>query len=266
MRKEDPSPAGIVHIKEQLSSKPQLLLDACGLQCPGPILKVYETIGSMEEGQRVEITATDFGFAADIRQWCSKTGNTLEAVDVSGGKVHALVRKGQDPEDRTGVAAGQAAVSEGTTMIVFSGDLDKTIASFIIATGAAAMGKQVTMFFTFWGLNVLRRGQPPQVKKHALDRMFGLMMPKGTRKLPLSRMNMGGLGAKMIRYTMRRKNVESLENLMQGALHAGVKLMACTMSMDIMGIKQEELIEGVDFGGVASYLGAAEDSGVNLFI
>ncbi|MEK3834870.1 MULTISPECIES: CoA-disulfide reductase [unclassified Paenibacillus] len=261
-----PSPASIVHSHEQLSPKPQLLLDACGLQCPGPILKVYETISLMEEGQRVEITATDFGFAADIRQWCSKTGNTLEAVDVSGGKVQALVRKGVDPADRTVVPAEQSAVSEGTTMIVFSGDLDKTIASFIIATGAAAMGKQVTMFFTFWGLNVLRRGQSPQVKKNALDRMFGMMMPKGTRKLPLSRMNMGGLGSKLIRYTMGRKNVESLENLMQGALNAGVKLMACTMSMDIMGIKQEELIEGVDFGGVASYLGAAEDSGVNLFI
>lgn len=220
----------------------------------------------MEEGQRVEITATDFGFAADIRQWCSKTRNTLESVDVSGGKVQALVRKGVDLADRTVVPAEQSAVSEGTTMIVFSGDLDKTIASFIIATGAAAMGKQVTMFFTFWGLNVLRRGQSPQVKKNALDRMFGMMMPKGTRKLPLSRMNMGGLGSKLIRYTMGRKNVESLENLMQGALNAGVKLMACTMSMDIMGIKQEELIEGVDFGGVASYLGAAEDSGVNLFI
>ncbi|MEK3714241.1 CoA-disulfide reductase [Paenibacillus sp. FSL R7-0333] len=261
-----PSPASIVHSHEQLTRKPQLLLDACGLQCPGPILKVYETISSMEEGQRVEITATDFGFAADIRQWCSKTGNTLESVDVSGGKVQALVRKGVDPSDRTVVPGEQSSVSEGTTMIVFSGDLDKTIASFIIATGAAAMGKQVTMFFTFWGLNVLRRGQSPQVKKNALDRMFGMMMPKGTRKLPLSRMNMGGLGSKLIRYTMGRKNVESLENLMQGALNAGVKLMACTMSMDIMGIKQEELIEGVDFGGVASYLGAAEDSGVNLFI
>ncbi|WP_238649352.1 CoA-disulfide reductase [Paenibacillus piscarius] len=250
------------------ASKP-LVLDACGLQCPGPILKVYETLQSMEEGQQVEITATDFGFAADIRQWCSKTHNTLEAVDVTGGKVRARVRKGQSREEGAPLQtaqATQAAPLEGTTMIVFSGDLDKTIASFIIATGAAAMGKQVTMFFTFWGLNVLRRDQAPRVKKGGLDRMFSSMMPKGTRKLPLSRMNMGGLGAKLIRYTMRRKNVESLENLMQGARNAGVKLMACTMSMDIMGIRQEELIEGVDFGGVASYLGAAEDSGVNLFI
>ncbi|QUL56977.1 CoA-disulfide reductase [Paenibacillus tritici] len=262
----DLPPDGTVNSQEQLNAKPRLVLDACGLQCPGPILKVYETVKSMEEGQQVEISATDFGFAADIRQWCSKTHNTLESVDVSGGRVKALVRKGQSPADVSGLQTEQALPSEGTTMIVFSGDLDKSIASFIIATGAAAMGKQVTMFFTFWGLNVLRRGQPPKVSKSGLDRMFGKMMPQGTRKLPLSRMNMGGLGAKLIRYTMGRKNVDSLEKLMQGALDAGVKLMACTMSMDIMGIKQEELIEGVDFGGVASYLGAAEDSGVNLFI
>ncbi|MNC26652.1 Sulfurtransferase TusA [compost metagenome] len=247
----------------------RLMLDACGLQCPGPILKVYETVKSMKEGQQLEITATDFGFAADIRQWCLKTQNTLESVDVSGGKVQALVRKGiPEPADASSSLPGSEGrdLKDGTTMVVFSSDLDKTIASFIIATGAAAMGKQVTMFFTFWGLNLLRREQAPRVEKKGLDKMFGLMMPQGTRKLPLSRMNMGGLGAKLIRHTMKRKNVDSLEELMQGAIHAGVKLMACTMSMDIMGIKQEELIAGVEFGGVASYLGAAEDSGVNLFI
>lgn len=260
------APASVADTPEVMKSKERLLLDACGLQCPGPILKVYETLNSMETGQQVEITATDFGFAADIRQWCSKTGNTLESVDVSGGIVKALVRKGEQQSGESAPASAVNMVKEGTTMIVFSSDLDKTIASFIIASGAAAMGKQVTMFFTFWGLNVLRREQAPRVKKKGLDRMFGMMMPQGTRKLPLSRMSMGGLGAKLIRHTMRRKNVDSLEQLMQGALRAGVKLMACTMSMDIMGIRQEELIEGVEFGGVASYLGAAEDSGVNLFI
>ena len=255
-----------VNSQEVGGSEQRLLLDACGLQCPGPILKVYETVNSMEAGQQLEITATDFGFAADIRQWCSKTHNTLESVDVSEGKVKALVRKGRETSPGPDLQTLGSAGIEGTTMIVFSGDLDKTIASFIIATGAAAMGKQVTMFFTFWGLNVLRREKAPHVKKKALDRMFGMMMPQGTRQLPLSRMHMGGLGAKLIRHTMKRKNVDSLEQLMQGALGAGVKLMACTMSMDIMGITQEELIEGVDFGGVASYLGAEEDSGVNLFI
>ncbi|WP_151736235.1 CoA-disulfide reductase [Paenibacillus tengchongensis] len=241
-----------------------LFLDACGLQCPGPILKVYETVRSMSEGQRLEIAATDFGFAADIRQWCLKTNNTLEEVDVSGGQVKAVLRKGA--ADRQSPKADAPGVQDGTTMIVFSGDLDKTIASFIIATGAAAMGKQVTMFFTFWGLNVLRKEGKVPVRKAGLDRMFGMMMPQGTRRLPLSRMNMGGIGARLIRYAMRRKNVDSLESLMQGALNAGVKLIACTMSMDIMGIRRDELISGVDFGGVASYLGAAEDSGVNLFI
>ncbi|MEK8212921.1 CoA-disulfide reductase [Paenibacillus sp. FSL L8-0463] len=248
------------------SGEQLLLLDACGLQCPGPILKVYETVKSMQEGQQLEIAATDFGFAADIKQWCLKTQNTLESVDVSGGKVKALVRKGLNRVTGEALPAVPSEVKEGTTMIVFSGDLDKTIASFIIASGAAAMGKQVTMFFTFWGLNVLRQRNASPVKKKGLDKMFGMMMPQGTTKLPLSRMNMGGLGARLIRHAMKRKNVDSLEQLMQGALNAGVKIIACTMSMDIMGIKQEELMAGVDFGGVASYLGAAEDSGVNLFI
>ncbi|MCE3200293.1 FAD-dependent oxidoreductase [Paenibacillus sonchi] len=269
-----PAEAGISLLAAAAQKAPEpaeqrLVLDACGLQCPGPILKVYETVESMKDGQQLEITATDFGFAADIRQWCLKTQNTLESVEVSGGKVQAMVRKGIQPpaEASFTLPISEARnVKDGTTMVVFSGDLDKTIASFIIASGAAAMGKQVTMFFTFWGLNLLRREQGPRVEKKALDKLFGLMMPQGTRKLPLSRMNMGGLGAKFIRHTMKRKNVDSLEELMQGAIHAGVKLMACTMSMDIMGIKQEELIAGVEFGGVASYLGAAEDSGVNLFI
>ncbi|MGN7760663.1 CoA-disulfide reductase [Paenibacillus sp. 22594] len=249
------------------STEQRLMLDACGLQCPGPILKVYETVKSMKEGQQLEIVATDFGFAPDIRQWCLKTQNTLESLDVSGGRVQALVRKGvQKPVNADAAPLTSTVEKEGTTMVVFSGDLDKAIASFIIASGAAAMGKQVTMFFTFWGLNLLRREQAPEVQKKGLDKMFGMMMPQGTRKLSLSKMNMGGLGAKLIRHTMKRKNVDSLEQLMSGAIHAGVKLMACTMSMDIMGIKQEELIAGVEFGGVASYLGAAEDSGVNLFI
>ncbi|WP_379153783.1 CoA-disulfide reductase [Paenibacillus sp. sgz5001063] len=244
----------------------RIMLDACGLQCPGPILKVYETVKSMKEGQLLEIVATDFGFGPDIRQWCLKTQNTLESLDVSKGKVQAIVRKGIQKPEGTAASLPTPVEKEGTTMVVFSGDLDKAIASFIIASGAAAMGKQVTMFFTFWGLNLLRREQAPAVQKKGLDKMFGMMMPQGTRKLSLSKMNMGGLGAKLIRHTMKRKNVDSLEQLMSGAIHAGVKLMACTMSMDIMGIKQEELIAGVEFGGVASYLGAAEDSGVNLFI
>nr|WP_279230332.1 DsrE/DsrF/DrsH-like family protein [Thermohalobacter berrensis] len=151
-------------------------------------------------------------------------------------------------------------------MVVFSGDLDKAIASFIIANGAAAMGRKVTMFFTFWGLNVLRKSEKVNVKKGFMDKMFGMMMPRGSKKLKLSKMNMAGMGPKMIRKVMKDKNISSLEELIQQAIKAGVRIVACNMSMDVMGISKEELIDGVEIGGVASYLGAAEESDVNLFI
>ncbi|AYO29909.1 hypothetical protein D2962_04185 [Biomaibacter acetigenes] len=152
------------------------------------------------------------------------------------------------------------------TIIVFSGDLDKAMAAFIIATGAAAMGDDVTMFFTFWGLNILRKAKKVQVRKDFLERMFGFMMPRGPEKLGLSKMNFGGLGAKMMRYIMKRKNVNTLTELMENAQALGVKIIACTMSMDVMGIKKEELIDGIDYAGVATYLGEADEANVNLFI
>lgn len=151
-------------------------------------------------------------------------------------------------------------------MIVFSNDLDKAIASFIIANGAAAMGRKVTMFFTFWGLNILRRPGGPGVKKDFISRMFGVMMPKGSKKLSLSKMNMAGMGPKMIRYLMNKKDVFSLEVLIDQAKQNGIEFVACNMSMDIMGIKKEELIDGVTIGGVASFLGSAEESDMSLFI
>lgn len=149
---------------------------------------------------------------------------------------------------------------------MFSGDLDKVLASFIIANGAASMGKPVTMFFTFWGLNALRKSDAPSVKKPFMDKMFGFMMPKGSKKLKLSRLNMGGMGTAMMKKVMKDKNVDSLEALMKQAMKSGIRLVACTMSMDIMGITKEELLEGVEYAGVATYLGAAEESNVNLFI
>ena len=156
--------------------------------------------------------------------------------------------------------------TQGKTMVVFSGDLDKVLASFIIANGAAAMGRPVTMFFTFWGLNALRKNQVQKVKKSVVERMFATMMPRGTDKLKLSKMNMGGMGTAMMKAVMKKKNVNSLEELMEQARKNGVRFVACTMSMDIMGITREELIDGVELAGVASYLGDAEESNVNLFI
>jgi len=140
------------------------------------------------------------------------------------------------------------------------------MASFIIANGAASMGKKVTMFFTFWGLNILRRPEGADVKKSFIESMFGKMMPKGVDKLKISKMNMGGMGTKMMKKVMHDKNVDTLQSLMQSALDNGVKMIACTMSMDVMGIRPEELIDGIELGGVATYLGDAEEANLNLFI
>ncbi len=241
-------------------------LDCSGMQCPGPIMKVFETIRDMKDGEVMEVTASDPGFARDIRAWCRRTGNTLVGQEKRGSDYVALVRKGSGATVPAVPVAPVGAAAEGKTIIVFSGDLDKVLASFIIANGAAAMGRPVTMFFTFWGLNVLRKAEKQPVKKSFTESMFGAMMPRGVGKLRLSKMNMGGMGTAMMKRIMHDKNVDSLEALIQKALKAGVKIVACTMSMDVMGIREEELIDGVELGGVGAYLGDAEESNVNLFI
>lgn len=241
------------------------LVDCCGLQCPGPIMKVHETLESMEDGETVKVAATDMGFPRDIESWCQRTGNTLVKKERDGKQNVVFIKKGKEGQELC-AAAADAHSGQGKTMVVLSGDMDKALASFIIANGAAAMGRPVTMFFTFWGLNILRKPEKQHVKKSAVEKMFGAMMPRGSRKLKLSKMNMGGMGTKMMKRVMREKHVETLENLMKQAMENGVKLVACTMSMDVMGIRKEEIIDGVEFAGVASYLGDAENSDVNLFI
>lgn len=259
------SDSGVIEAKQSVP-KQTILVDACGLQCPGPIMKVYQTMDKMNSGDILEVHATDPGFTKDIKAWANKTGNTLIKTSFEDRKFKALIQKGIQNEAAASKETSALPEKDGATLVVFSGDLDKTIASFIIASGAAAMGKKVTMFFTFWGLNVLRRTDAPPVEKDFMEKMFGMMMPKGVEKLPLSKMNMGGMGAKMINHVMEKKNVDNLQTLMKNALDAGVKLVACSMSMDIMGIKKEELIDGVEIGGVATFLGDAEQSGLNLFI
>ena len=236
-------------------------LDCSGLQCPGPIMKVFETLKTMAPGQTLEVIASDPGFSRDISAWCRRTGNTLVSNDKVGSTYVAVVKKGGGS-----VSVPAQVGNDGKTIIVFDGDLDKVIASFIIANGAAAMGRRVTMFFTFWGLNVLRKTKKQKVKKSFLEAMFGMMMPRGISKLKLSKMNMGGMGTALMKKIMRDKNVDSLEDLVKKAMKAGVKIVACTMSMDVMGIKEEELIDGVELGGVGAYLADAEESNVNLFI
>jgi len=250
---------------ELLAHKEVKVLDCCGLQCPGPIMKVHEALAEMKQSEILRVTATDMGFANDISAWCRRTGNTLLKTERVNKENVVYIQKGVD-NCKIGGNGEVGALPQGKTIVVFSGDLDKVLASFIIANGEAAMGRSVTMFFTFWGLNVLRKGKGKAVRKPFIDKMFGMMMPKGTKKLTLSKMNMAGMGTALMKKVMKDKNVNSLEELMQLAMANGVKLYACTMSMDIMGIKAEELIEGVELAGVASYLGDAEESNINLFI
>lgn len=246
-------------------SKEIKILDCCGLQCPGPIMKVNETIRDMQDEEVLQVCSTDMGFSKDIASWCKRTGNTLMQMEKKDKENIVYIKKGIAKCDMPDQIK-EAVVPQGKTLIVFSGDLDKVLASFIIANGAASMGRPVTMFFTFWGLNALRKSSKVSVKKPFIDKMFGMMMPRGTGKLKLSKMHMAGMGTQMMKKVMKDKSVDSVEELMKHAMKNGVKLIACTMSMDVMGITKEELIDGIEFAGVASYLGDAEESNVNLFI
>ncbi|MFW5784815.1 MAG: FAD-dependent oxidoreductase [Chitinispirillaceae bacterium] len=241
----------------------RVVIDACGLQCPGPVMRLKETVSGLPEGGIVEIRATDPGFVADIPSWCNCTGNKLLDMKSEKGTYAAIIQKGSRGKASCSVPS---EINGNKTMVVFSNDFDKMMATFIIANGAASMGSKVTLFFTFWGLNLLRKSNYVKVKKGLLEKMFGFMMPRGPGKLTLSKMHMGGMGTAMIRYIMKKKNVYSLQVLMQEAMKNGVRFVACAMSMDIMGIKEDELIEGVELGGVAAYLHEADQAGYNLFI
>ena len=235
-------------------------IDACGLQCPGPIVKLSGAVKAAKNGDVIELRATDPACAGDIEGYCRRTGHVYMGSTSSKGVSTTQIRIAE---------SGQPAASpsgNGKNFIVFSGDLDKAIAAFVMANAAAALGRKVSMFFTFWGLNILRRPEKVKVSKDFLSKMFGVMMPRGTKKLGLSKMNMAGIGPKMIRYVMEHKNVESLEYLIQTAQKAGVEFVACSMSMDVMGIKMEELIDGVKLGGAAAMLAHAEESDMSLFI
>ncbi len=238
-------------------------IDACGLQCPGPIMQLKRGMDELAPGDRLSIRASDPGFAKDVAAWCRGTGNELVSLDTTGRIIHAIVAKGN------GVAEAAPAAGSGKrkmTNVVFSNDLDRAMASFIIANGAAAAGHDVTLFFTFWGLSLLRKTPAPPVKKNIVERMFGMMLPKGPQGLKLSKMHMAGMGTMMMNQVMAQKNVDPLATLLRQARENGVKLVACTMTMDVMGLRQEELIDGVELGGVAAYVDELAQSQSGLFI
>jgi len=162
----------------------------------------------------------------------------------------------------------KAAPDNKISMVVFSGELDKILASFVIATGAAAMGMEVVMFFTFWGTTVLRDKMKNVGGKDIMSKMFGTMLPKGTGAVKLSKMNMGGMGTVMMKSLMKKKNVASIEDMLEMSGELGVQIYVCEMSMDLMGFKREEFIQypKLDFCGVAKYMEDAQNSKVQLFI
>jgi len=246
------------------SSKEPLKINACGLQCPGPIMQVKKAMDTLAPGEQVEIVATDAGFARDASAWCDTTGNRLIGSHEEKGRYTVTIEKG-DPAAVCPSSAG-AIAGRGKTLILFSDDLDKALATFVLANGAAATGQKVTVFFTFWGLNVLKKVQKPKVKKDIFGKMFGMMLPSSSLKLKLSKMNMFGMGSRMMRFLMKQKGVDSLESLRSQALAQGVEFIACQMSMDMMGISREELLDEVTIGGVATYMERADKANVNLFI
>ena len=246
------------------SVKEPLRVNACGLQCPGPIMQVKKAMDSIAPGERVEIVATDAGFARDASAWCATTGNKLIEKKEEKGRYTVLLEKGD--EACTCPSSLPAAGGRGKTLILFSDDLDKALATFVLANGAAATGQKVSIFFTFWGLNVLKKIQKPRTEKDIFGKMFGMMLPSSSLRLKLSKMNMMGLGSRMMRFLMKRKGIDSLESLRSQALAQGVEFIACQMSMDMMGIRREELLDEVTIGGVATYMERADKANVNLFI
>ncbi len=236
-------------------------LDCTGLACPGPIMRLTKTMLTLAPGDEVLAHVSDPGFALDAPAWASRNGHQVIEMTPEGPGFAARFRKGG------ALLSGPASrMKDKKSFVVFSGELDKLLAAFIIANGSVAMGDEVSMFFTFWGLNALKRADAPKAEKSALERAFGVMMPSGPDSLPLSTMNMLGGGPAMIKKVMREHNVPSLTELIGAAQASGVRMVACTMTMDLLGIREEDLIDGVELGGVATFLGEANESNGRFFI
>lgn len=265
----DPAPHARSHsASPPPAASPPVELDATGIACPGPLMRVQQAAASLAAGQELHVRASDAGFVRDIEAYCGSTGMELLSVEKHKGIVHARLRRpATEPASAGAAAVAPAADRKDTTLIVFSEDMDKALAAFVVANGGKAMGGDVTMFFTFWGLNVLRKEHPPKVSgKTFMDKMFGTFMPRGIGALPLSKMHFGGMGTAMMKGRMASKQLPNLPDLLKSAQDAGIRLVACSMSMEAMGIRQEELLDGVEIGGVADMLAAARSSSATLFI
>jgi len=239
-------------------------INACGIQCPGPIIKVKENLEKLNDGEILKIKVSDMGFANDIPAWCQATGHTLIDVKKDSDSVVAMIQKGTN--NQMDITTTENNGKKSTSIVLFSNDLDKALAAMIIASGFATLGQDVSIFFTFWGINVLRKDNPPKVKKDILSKMFGFMMPRGPKKLALSKMHMMGMGTGMMKHVMKSKNIDSLPELMKQAQELGVKFLVCEMAMNMMGIQEAELIDNVELAGVANFAVLSSQSSSSLFI
>ena len=241
-------------------------IDVRALSCPGPVVRLKMEMDALEPGASLRLLAAD-SFQPDLVNWINSSGNELLSVKRGEDHLEAVVRKAaaEGGSCCSGGAAGKKA-DDSAAIILFSNDLDKALAALIVACGMAAAGSKVSIFFTFWGLSVLRKDFAPAVKKSFVSRMFGFMLPKGAKKLALSKMNMAGMGTAMMKQVMARENVPTLPELLAQARELGVKFIACEMAMNVMGLRREELIEVDSVAGVASFAEIARNAGTTLFI
>lgn len=239
------------------------LIDCTGLQCPGPIVQVKKAMQNLPIGKSIKVLASDEGFARDIRSFARMNGHKLNSVAVTDSGVEAILTK----EALNNIATtSQTTNANKQTIVVFSDDLDKVLASLVIANGALAAGMEVTIFFTFWGLNVIKTKKSTNAKNTFMQSMFAKLMPSGIEKLRLSKFNFGGMGAFFMQKLMRQKNILSAKDMLFMAKANGAKFIACSMSMEIMGVEQKDLMDGVEISGVATYLEEASKGRNNLFI
>lgn len=257
-------------------------LDLCGLSCPGPIMAIRKKIPSLAPGQRLCVKASDPGFYNDFPAFCRVGGLEVVSCLKENGIITGVLQKPFGDSIQTDSPAVNSSnpinKSKDLALVVFSGEMDKVMAAFVLANGAIAMGGKVTMFFTFWGLNALRvehaKINTPKTgddmlshTTHSiLDRMMGMMMPKGPDQLPLTHMQMGGMGPMAMKLQMKQKNLPNLPDLMRDARAGNARIVACTMSMSAFGLESEDLLDGIEYGGVADFLEAAGDAKSTLFI
>ena len=238
-------------------------LDVRTLPCPGPVIKLKTRMASLGDGGAVHLLAATT-FEGDLRSWAKGANCTLANFEHKGTHLETDVIKGAAAEVPSAPAA--AATPDSAAIVLFSNDMDKALAALILANGFAAAGMKVSIFFTFWGLSVLRKRPAPRVKKNFVSRMFGFMLPKGATKLALSKMEMLGMGSAMMKSVMKKQGVLSLPELIAAARENGVRFIACDMAMGVMGITREELIDIDEVAGVATFAELAKHSGATLFI